>query len=372
MLGDRVPAGSLPSGPPPPVVPAGPAPAPSGAPPYQAPPPPPPPPTAPTPPTPAQPFSYPPASETPDQAPPPEEPAAAGAPAPAPGWPPPMPAPAPAGVGAMPPPSPWERTAVPPPPGGELPPWGTLVLEGAARSWMIFAIVWGSVVFVGQSIAQSALNGNRQPQLRRGAVRRGPPRRPVPDPRLRRRNSREPDPPAARWSLTERTARRGRDAVTFEELVAEGSAVPVEGWDFSWFEGRATEERPPWGYAHLMGERMAGAASALDVQTGGGEVLATVARPPALLVATESWPPNVARGPRPPARAGCPRGRGGRRAGAALCRRLLRPRDEPPPRRRAVGGDRPGPAAGRDVPVPTDRRGLQPGADRFHHGPTAA
>jgi len=159
MLGDRVPAGSLPSGPPPPVVPAGPAPAPSGAPRYQAPTPPPPPP--PTPPTPAQPFSYPPASETPDQAPSPEEPAAAGAPVPAPVWPPPMPAPPPAGVGGMPPPSPWERTAVPPPPGGELPPWGTLVLEGAARSWMIFAIVWGSVVFVGQSIAQGALNGNR-------------------------------------------------------------------------------------------------------------------------------------------------------------------------------------------------------------------
>jgi SAM-dependent methyltransferase len=82
--------------------------------------------------------------------------------------------------------------------------------------------------------------------------------------------------------------------VTFEELVAEGSAVPVEGWDFSWFDGRATEERPPWGYAHLVGERTAGRASALDVQTGGGEVLATLAQRPALLVATESWPPNVA------------------------------------------------------------------------------
>jgi len=33
---------------------------------------------------------------------------------------------------------------------------------------------------------------------------------------------------------------------TFEYLVAEGADVPVEGWDFSWFEGRATEERPPW------------------------------------------------------------------------------------------------------------------------------
>ena len=58
--------------------------------------------------------------------------------------------------------------------------------------------------------------------------------------------------------------------------------MPVEGWDFSWFEGRATEERPPWGYARLMGVHMAGAEAALDIETGGGEVLATVAghRPP--------------------------------------------------------------------------------------------
>src|SRR5271168_3250117 len=80
---------------------------------------------------------------------------------------------------------------------------------------------------------------------------------------------------------------------SFEQLVADAAAAPVEGWDFSWFEGRATEERPPWGYARLMGERMAGAESALDIETGGGEVLATVARPPALLVATEGWPPNI-------------------------------------------------------------------------------
>ncbi len=82
--------------------------------------------------------------------------------------------------------------------------------------------------------------------------------------------------------------------MTFEDLVAEGVAVPVEGWDFSWFEGRATEERPPWGYARLMGERMAGASAALDIETGGGEVLGGILHPPRLLVATESWPPNVA------------------------------------------------------------------------------
>ena len=77
--------------------------------------------------------------------------------------------------------------------------------------------------------------------------------------------------------------------------MAEGVSVPTEGWDFSWFEGRATEERPPWGYARMMADRMARATAALDIDTGGGEVLATVPRPPPLLVATEAWPPNLVR-----------------------------------------------------------------------------
>jgi SAM-dependent methyltransferase len=85
--------------------------------------------------------------------------------------------------------------------------------------------------------------------------------------------------------------------LTFDELIAEGDAVPVAGWDFYWFGGRATEERPDWGYARLMGEQMAQAGAALDVQTGGGEVLAAALRAsgarPAVLAATESWPPNA-------------------------------------------------------------------------------
>jgi SAM-dependent methyltransferase len=84
------------------------------------------------------------------------------------------------------------------------------------------------------------------------------------------------------------------DGRGFGELVAEGEAEPVEGWDFSWFEGRATEERPSWGYARMMAARMAGARAALDIETGGGEVLAGVTQPPPVLVATESWPPNAA------------------------------------------------------------------------------
>jgi SAM-dependent methyltransferase len=82
----------------------------------------------------------------------------------------------------------------------------------------------------------------------------------------------------------------------FEELVAEAAAAPIDGWDFSWLEGRATEERPSWGYQRLLRGRLAAATSALDIQTGGGEVLAgalTHSSPPTL-VATEGWPPNVA------------------------------------------------------------------------------
>lgn len=81
----------------------------------------------------------------------------------------------------------------------------------------------------------------------------------------------------------------------FESLVAEADAVPVDGWDFSWFEGRATEARPSWGYARLMGERMARAGASLDLETGGGEVLASAPVVPPCAVATESWAPNLAR-----------------------------------------------------------------------------
>ncbi|MGW1062053.1 methyltransferase domain-containing protein [Micromonospora rubida] len=80
---------------------------------------------------------------------------------------------------------------------------------------------------------------------------------------------------------------------TFEQLLAEGVAVPVRGWDFSWLNDRASEERPPWGYARLVADRMARADAALDVDTGGGEVLAEMPHPPRVLLATEAWPPNV-------------------------------------------------------------------------------
>lgn len=86
-------------------------------------------------------------------------------------------------------------------------------------------------------------------------------------------------------------------ARSFDSLVDEAANVSVDGWDFSWLDGRATEERPSWGYQRLLGERLATATAALDIQTGGGEVLAGAGAEnfPPTLVATEGWPPNVAK-----------------------------------------------------------------------------
>src|SRR5436309_14871785 len=81
---------------------------------------------------------------------------------------------------------------------------------------------------------------------------------------------------------------------TFDEMVSEAERADVSGWDFGWLAGRATEQRPSWGYQRQMERRLAKASAALDIQTGGGEVLAGVASFPVLMAATESWPPNVA------------------------------------------------------------------------------
>ena len=81
----------------------------------------------------------------------------------------------------------------------------------------------------------------------------------------------------------------------FDELINEGAAADVSGWGFGWLAGRASEQRPPWGYSRLLAARLPQVASALDIDTGGGEVLAEVPHLPARMTVTEGWPPNVER-----------------------------------------------------------------------------
>jgi SAM-dependent methyltransferase len=80
---------------------------------------------------------------------------------------------------------------------------------------------------------------------------------------------------------------------SFNDLVDEAATVDVSGWSFDWLDGRATEERPPWGYARLVAARLPHVASALDIDTGGGEIVAEMPELPPRMVVTEGWPPNV-------------------------------------------------------------------------------
>lgn len=81
----------------------------------------------------------------------------------------------------------------------------------------------------------------------------------------------------------------------YDELVAEAEAADVSGWGFAWLEGRASEERPPWGYMRRLADRLGRVQSALDIDTGGGEVVAEAPVLPPRMVVTEGWAPNAER-----------------------------------------------------------------------------
>lgn len=80
----------------------------------------------------------------------------------------------------------------------------------------------------------------------------------------------------------------------FADLVAEAERAPINGWDFSWLDGRATEARPSWRYRERVAERAATATRMLELECGDGTLAAALPRRPELLVATESYEPNLA------------------------------------------------------------------------------
>jgi SAM-dependent methyltransferase len=102
------------------------------------------------------------------------------------------------------------------------------------------------------------------------------------------------------WPEDEREALRRRvqeadRARPAADLIAEAAAAGVDGWGFDWLLGRAPEERPEWGFAGLLAEAVACAEVAIDLDTGGGEVLGQCPRLAREQHVTEGWPPNAER-----------------------------------------------------------------------------
>ena len=76
---------------------------------------------------------------------------------------------------------------------------------------------------------------------------------------------------------------------------ANEESQPFSGWDFGHLRRRYSEEKPPWSYEELARDVLRGARAAVDLGTGGGEVLARLADTfPGRMVATEAYPPNWA------------------------------------------------------------------------------
>ena len=72
--------------------------------------------------------------------------------------------------------------------------------------------------------------------------------------------------------------------------------APFSGWYFSTLKGRMREEQPPWDYASLargLFRSIGSRGSALDLGTGGGELLSSLGPFPERTFATEGHPPNV-------------------------------------------------------------------------------
>ena len=68
---------------------------------------------------------------------------------------------------------------------------------------------------------------------------------------------------------------------------------PTIGWDFTAIDA-VVDGEPPWSYDALARRALSGATSALDMGTGGGELLLTLRDAlPTDTLATEGWPPNV-------------------------------------------------------------------------------
>lgn len=79
----------------------------------------------------------------------------------------------------------------------------------------------------------------------------------------------------------------------FDELIAAAQSAHFAGWDFSFLNGRWSEDQPSWDYRELVERQLPTAHSLLDMGTGGGELLASLRGLPGHTCATEAYAPNV-------------------------------------------------------------------------------
>jgi SAM-dependent methyltransferase len=79
----------------------------------------------------------------------------------------------------------------------------------------------------------------------------------------------------------------------FDAQIEEALSQELVGWDFTWFNQHTKETPLPWDYREFIRARISTVNSLLDLGTGRGEFLASLAPVPENTWATEGYPPNV-------------------------------------------------------------------------------
>jgi len=78
----------------------------------------------------------------------------------------------------------------------------------------------------------------------------------------------------------------------FAQLIKQANATTIQGWHFSFLKGRRRSTPLPWNYEQLAAGHVESATRVLDVDTGGGEILARLT-PPSGSIAVEDWSTNI-------------------------------------------------------------------------------
>jgi len=88
---------------------------------------------------------------------------------------------------------------------------------------------------------------------------------------------------------------RSRSALDADILawLRDEAAQPFAGWDFSYIDRRTSVDPLPWDYRKLIQRQLPEVKALLDLGTGGGEFLASLAPLPPHTRATEGYPPNL-------------------------------------------------------------------------------
>lgn len=83
--------------------------------------------------------------------------------------------------------------------------------------------------------------------------------------------------------------------MNYEDYIAQAMSAEFSGWDFSSLidSGRFEEDDLDWSYEETVKAHFRDAKTLLDMGTGGGEVLASLAPLPETVFATEGWEPNL-------------------------------------------------------------------------------